>query len=156
MESEPEEFTCEVVRKCSLSPSGRTLALALMGGTTLSVGLGISLYYGAWPVLPYAGLELLVLCLGFRWIAGHDGDYERITVRGTELRQELQIRRRVSTRCWNRHWSTLLCRTRGCRVELSVRSHGREVAIGRMMLDEDRSRLAERLRSLVRVQKATF
>ena len=156
MHSEPEEFTHEVVRTCSLSPSGRTLALALMGGTTLSVGLGISLYYGAWPVLPYAGLELLVLWLGFRWIAGHDGDFERITVHGSELRHELQIRRSLRTRSWNRHWSTLLMQQRGCRVELRVRSHGRESEIGRMMLDEDRARLAEGIRGLVRVQKITF
>lgn len=156
MHSEPEEFTQEVVRTCSLSPSGRALALVVMGGTTLSVGLGISLYYGAWPVLPYAGLELLVLWLGFRWIAGHDGDYERITVRGSELRHELRTRRCLRTRSWNRHWSTLLWQTRGCRVDLRVRSHGRESEIGRMMLDEDRVRLAEGLRGLVRVQKITF
>lgn len=157
MNSEPEEFTHEVVRKCSLSQSGRTLALAFMGGTTLSVGLGISMAYGAWPVLPYAGLELLVLWLGFRWIAGHDGDYERISVVGSELRYETQIRRRVSRRCWNRHWITLMHRSRGCRVELRVRSHGRESPeIGRMMMDEDRTRLVERMRGLVRVQKITF
>ncbi|MDE3010401.1 MAG: DUF2244 domain-containing protein [Pseudomonadota bacterium] len=139
-----------------MSPSQRTLALVLMGGTTMSVGLGICLFYGAWPVLPYAGLELVVLCLGFRWIAGHDGDYERITVSGGELRHEVQVRRRVTTRRWNTHWSTLLWRTRGCRVELRIRSHGREAEIGRMMLDEDRNRLAEHLRGLLRVQKTTF
>jgi len=155
MDSEPIEFTHEVVRKSSLSQSGRTLALALMGGTTLSLGLGISIFYGAWPVLPYAGLEILVLWLGFRWIAGHDGDYERISVTGSELRQETQIRKQVKRRMWNRHWSVVLWRIRGCRVELRVRSHGREVEIGRMMMDEDRSRLAERLRVLVRVQKIT-
>jgi uncharacterized membrane protein len=156
MLEEPEEFAHEVVRNCSLSRSGRTLALAVMGSTTLSIGLGISIYYGAWPVLPYAGLELLVLWLGFRWIAGHDGDYERITVRGEELRHEVQVRQQVQRRSWNRRWSTLMCRTRGSRVELRVRSHGHEAEIGRMMLDEDRTRLADALRGLVRVQKITF
>ena len=156
MDSEPEEFTHEVVRKSSLSQSGRTLALALMGGTTLSLGLGISIYYGAWPVLPYSGLEIFVLWFGFRWIAGHDGDYERITVTRTELLHETQIRQRVRRRRWNLQWSVLLWRVRGCRVELKIRSHGREVEIGRMMMDEDRSRLAERLRGLLRVQKIIF
>jgi uncharacterized membrane protein len=156
MVEEPVEFAHEVFRNCSLSPRGRTLALAVMGGTTLTVGLGISLCYGAWPVLPYAGLELMVLWLGFRWIAGHDGDYEKITVCGSELRHEVQVRRQVRRRRWNRQWSTLLCRTRGCRVELRVRSHGEESEIGRMMLDDDRGRLADALGGLMRVKKITF
>ena len=128
----------------------------MIGGTTLSVGLGITVLYGAWPVLPYAGLEMLVLWLGFRWIAGHDNDFERITVSGSELRYEWQVRQQSDSRSWNRHWSTLLCRTRGSRVELRVRSHGHESVIGRMMMDEDRIKLAESLRALLRVQKITF
>jgi len=156
MQREPEEFSIEVLRNHSLSRSGRKLALVLMGGTTLSVGMGITLIFGAWPVLPYAGLEILVIWLGFRWIAGHDGDYERITVHGTELRHELFVRTQLKQRSWNTHWCTLMCRTRGCRVELAVRSHGRESKVGQMMMDEDRANLAAALQGLVKVQNSNF
>ena len=152
---ESVEFLHEVVRNRSLGTTGRRVALLVMGGTTLGVGGLVTAVTGAWPVLPFAGLELLVLWLGFRWIAGHDGDYERIVVTGGELVHEVRIRENIRQRRWNCHWSTLLCRTRGCRVELHVRSHGREAVIGQMMMDEDRTWLAESLRGLVRVQKIT-
>lgn len=153
---EPEEFSVEVLRNRSLSQSGRKLALLLLGGTTLSVGMGITLLFGAWPVLPYAGLEILVMYLGFRWIAGHDGDYERIKVYGTELRHELFVRAKLKQRSWNTHWCTLLCKTRGCRVELAVRSHGEESRVGQMMMDEDRARLAVALQGWVKVKNSSF
>jgi len=156
MEREQEEFSIEILRNRSLSRSGRALALILMGSTTLSVGMVITVLYGAWPVLPYAGFEILVLWLGFRWIAGHDGDYERITVHGTELRHELFVRAKLKKRSWNRHWCTLLCKTRGCRVELTVRSHGKESRVGQMMLDEDRAKLAVALRGLVNIKNSSF
>jgi uncharacterized membrane protein len=156
MQREPEEFSIEILRNRSLSLIGRKLSLILIGGTTLSVSLGITLIFGAWPVLPYAGLEILVLLLGFRWLAWHDGDYERITVHGTELRHELFIRAKLNQRSWNTHWCTLLCRTRGCRVELAVRSHGAEFRVGQMMMDEDRAKLAVALHGLVKVQNSSF
>ena len=143
----------EVLRNRSLSRTGQRLALLVVGGSTVLVGLAITLLYGAWPVLPFAGLEWLGLWWAFRWLAGHDRDYERIVVDGSELQHELRVRSRVWQRTWNRHWCTVVCRTRGSRVELRVRSHGRETVIGRMMMDEDRTRLALALRGLLRVEK---
>lgn len=149
------EFLHEVVRKNSLSRSGQRLALGLMGGMTLTVGVSITLLCGAWPVLPFAGLEIVALWFAFRWLAGHDGDYERITVRGSALQHETCVRQRIRRQQWNRHWSTLMHRSSGCRVDLHIRSHGREAEIGRMMMDEDRTALADALRTLLRVQKIT-
>ncbi len=147
------EFVHEVLRNRSLSRLGQRLALLIVGGTTVGVGLAITLLYGAWPVLPFAGLEWLGLWWAFRWLSGHDLDYERIVIDGSELQHELRIRSRLWQRSWNRHWCTVVCSTRRSRVELRVRSHGREAVIGRMMMDEDKARLAEELRALLRVEK---
>jgi len=147
------EFVHEVLRNRSLSRFGQRLALLIVGGTTAGVGLAITLLYGAWPVLPFAGLEWLGLWWAFRWLSGHDQDFERIVVDGAELQHEVRIRSQVWRRSWNRHWCTVVCRTRRSRVELRVRSHGREAVIGRMMMDEDKARLAQELRGLLRVEK---
>ena len=44
---------------------------------------------GAWLILPFAGLEMLVLYLAFRYIDRHAGDYERIAIDGDRVEVEL-------------------------------------------------------------------
>ena len=48
------------------------------------VSLGIATAFavlGAWLILPFAGLEMLVLYLAFRYVDRHAADYERIAIR---------------------------------------------------------------------------
>ncbi|MGH8711766.1 MAG: DUF2244 domain-containing protein, partial [Burkholderiales bacterium] len=74
-------YTLTAKRNNSLSTSGRYLVF----GFIFIVSFGISMAFaafGAWPVLPFAGLEMLVLFLAFRYIERRSDDYERLTLNG--------------------------------------------------------------------------
>jgi uncharacterized membrane protein len=130
-------------RNNSLSRSGRLLALCYLGGVSLGIALGFGLVLGAWPLLPFAGLEVLVLCLAFAQVARHAGDYERVVIGGDRVKVEVVDGK--SVRCFelNRHWAQVVRDPQEGR--LALRSHGRELEIGRHLCTEQRVLLAGEL-----------
>ena len=75
------EYVITAKRNCSLSSTGRLLFLLLMGVVSFGIALGFAML-GAWLVLPFAGLEMLLLSWAFYHVGCHAGDYERIRVQG--------------------------------------------------------------------------
>ena len=57
-------------RNCSMSPAGFAAALALLAALVLAIGAGFALA-GAWLVLPFAGLEALLLGAAYVLYARH-------------------------------------------------------------------------------------
>ncbi|GAC1623878.1 MAG: hypothetical protein NVS9B10_09250 [Nevskia sp.] len=109
---------------------------------------------GYWPVLPFAGLELAALAAAL-WVSLRRNRYreilvfenERITVRcgmigeGASLQLEWP---RSSTRV---HLERGVHRNDPTRLTLS--NAGRQLVLARCLTDEDRARLAKRLRELI-------
>ena len=138
----------------SLTPSGRAKAFALLCGTTFAIAsLGVAI--GAWPVLPFAGLEVLLLGIAFYNVGRRDGDYERLTIDRWGIRFERCSKGQVSLFECNREWARLVCRISRNRCRLSLRSHGREMEIGRLLSDEQRLRWASELRGRMHVVTRT-
>lgn len=70
----------------------------------LSLGLALAFAAaGAWPVLPYAVLEVGVLAAAFAWCDRHAGDWERLTVAGDRVIVERSAGRRRERRDFDRH-----------------------------------------------------
>jgi uncharacterized membrane protein len=135
-------------RNNSLSRSGRLLALGWLTGVSLGVGLGFGVVAGAWPVLPFAGLEAAALWLAFRHIEKHCSDYERVAIRGGSVRVDIVEGRVVRHYELNRHWSQVVCDRDG--MHLALRSHGKEVEIGRHLRAEQRIEFAGELKRALR------
>lgn len=118
-------------------------AAAISGGIALVFSV-----FGAWPVLPFAGIEVGALWLAMRHLQRHAGDEERIDIDATTVR----ITRRSAGRCeqdeFSRYWARLRVekppdgRTR----RLFLRSHGREAEIGRLLTDTQKIVLERDLR----------
>lgn len=53
---------------CSISPAAFACAIASLACVTLAIGVGFALL-GAWLVLPFSGLEALLLGAAFFWHA---------------------------------------------------------------------------------------
>jgi uncharacterized membrane protein len=74
-------FSLTVKRNCSISPQALAVLLALTAGFAFAIGIAFALY-GAWPILPFAGLEIAALAAAFYLNGRHAADYERIAPEG--------------------------------------------------------------------------
>jgi uncharacterized membrane protein len=99
---------------------------------------------GAWLIIPFAGVEIVALGIAAWWTLRRAGDYERLAFDGdrilVEIREQGLSRRFEFNRCWARLVT-------GDAGTVALRSHGREIAIGRFCGEEGRQVLARELRS---------
>jgi uncharacterized membrane protein len=141
---EAAEYVYTARRNNSLSSSGRLLIFALIFAVSVGIAAGFSLIFGAWPILPYAGLEMAVLYVAFRYIDRHAGDYERVTIKGGSVAIEVHDGAKRTRLELSRHWARIVCSRDGSR--LALRSHGREIELGRHLNHEQRLEMARDLR----------
>ena len=85
------DFTFVARRNNSLSSGGRFLVLGSLAVVVLAISLGFALN-GAWLIFPFAGLDILVVYLAFRYVEQHAGDYECITFHDDNIVIESQRR----------------------------------------------------------------
>ena len=81
---ETRGFSLTLKRNCSISPAGLACVFAALAIAVLAIGTGFALL-GAWLILPFAGLEVLLLAGAFVLQARHATDYERIELAGDRL-----------------------------------------------------------------------
>jgi len=134
-------------RNNSLSSSGRLLAFGVIAFSSLTIALAFACL-GAWLILPFAGLELLVLAWAFCFMERHAWDYERLTINGDVLQVELAEVGRVQRFQFNRWWAQVVCEHDGSR--LALRSHGRQIEFGRHLTNDQRRAVAVALKARLR------
>ena len=134
-------------RNNSLSSSDRILAFGCIALVSLGIAVAFA-WLGAWLILPFAGIEVLVLFLAFRYVERHARDYERLTLSGDVLQIEVAEVGRVQRFRFNRWWAQVVCAGDGSR--LALRSHGKEIEFGRHLNDEQRLAVAGALREQLR------
>ena len=105
-------------------------------------------YSGAWPVVPFAGLELAFLWWALRRARSAADDFERITLESGHLTIETRRGVLVERHEFEPYWARLLCikppGLSNCR--LLIRSHGREVEVGTLLTEQQKLALAEELK----------
>lgn len=134
----------------SLSPVGFAIVMGV--ATTFGIAIGVTfMMAGAWPVLGFCGLELLLLYAAFRlnYRSGRRYESIRLTDRG------LQIRRfgpEGETGSWEIEPNWLRVdvdeptRRNG---KLTLSSHGRFVTVGSFLPPEERIEVADALRAAI-------
>lgn len=136
-------------RNSSLSATGRILVFASLALVTLAISLGFAIR-GAWPIMPFAGLECVALWLVYRWLKRHEGDYELITVERdrvvVEVRDGDVSRRDELSRAWAQ---VSIVAGRDGRPTVWLRSHGRAVEFGKWMTDAARLQAARQLKQQI-------
>jgi uncharacterized membrane protein len=139
------EFSLTVKRNCSISPQALAGLLALVAGVSFAIGVGFALY-GAWPILPFVGLEVAALAAAFYVTGRHAGDYERIAFADGALVVAVRDGERAEEHRFNPHWVRLVASGARGGLRLALRSHGKELEIGRHLDASGRERLAAALR----------
>ena len=136
---------------CSLSPRGARLFFASCCLVSFAVATLMTLR-GWWPVLPFAGLEMLLLAWALRLSMRRGGEAELIHINDDEVRVErLGLHASVLT-VFPRHWAQVkLLRAANPHhpSRLLVTSHGRSIEVGCFLTEDERLGLARRLRELI-------
>jgi len=143
---EAARFAFTARRNNSLTSAGRLLVFGFIFAVSLGIALVFTILHGAWPLLPFAGAEMLGLFLAFRHVDRHAGDYERVVIERGRLVVEVLDDSRVSRHEFSSYWARLIVAgaDRECRV--AIRSHGREVELGRHLDACGRRNLVRELR----------
>jgi uncharacterized membrane protein len=134
-----------IKRNCSISPRNLLCVLALAMCVSLGIAIAFACF-GAWPVLPFAGIEMLALAAAFYVNGRHAADYERIVFAEGRLLVEASDAGRLKRQEFNPQWLRLDERRSGQDLRLLLRSRGSELEIGRHLDTERRASLAARLR----------
>jgi uncharacterized membrane protein len=134
---------------CSLSPRGALLFFGSVCFATFGVA-GIATWLGFWPVLPFAGAEMLLLgwALHSNMQRRHEREHIEVTEREITIDYAIPPRRVV----FPRHWAQVKIRRPKSplhRGQLVIESHGRVHEVGKFLTEEERRQLAADLRRLV-------
>jgi len=111
-----------------MSPAALAAVFAALAAVTLVIGIGFAIV-GAWLVLPFAGLEVVLLTAAYLMYARHAADYERIELAAGRLtvevgegtgRRRIEMPARSATVCVEDDARVLL---RGAGNELEIARH---------------------------------
>ena len=143
-------LTIRLAPHCSLSTRGALYFYASACATPCAVA-GLMALRGWWPVLPFAGLELLLLG-AVLWHSLRRRDRgEVITVTDERIEINSQVARKQSI-VFPRHWAQVKLRRAASPLHpsrLLIMSHGRSFEVGSFLTEGDRRELAGRLRRAV-------
>jgi uncharacterized membrane protein len=149
--SEEPEFRVEVLPHRALPERAMWMLIGVFGSVSAAIAIGFAAF-GAWPVLPFAGLEVLVLALALMYYRRRARDGERIVIRGDRVEVTCVRRARESRQEFQRHWTQVRLErdARGWYgSRLTVGSHGRYVEIGALLNDDERLDLYNRLKAAI-------
>jgi len=152
-EVDPPRFVHVCTPNRSLGRAAQRWAFGAIAATTLGVGAGAAAL-GAWPVMPFAGLEVALVALAFRVLRRHDADFERLEIGEHEVRFEAREAALHTRFVAHRPWARVVLRERGMRCTLGLAYAGRTVPLGRMLSDDGRRELAQNLRARLPVSAA--
>src|SRR5688572_725022 len=114
---------------------------------------GIATLMGYWPVLPFAGAEMLLLGLALRSNMQRRFERETISISETEIVVEVKRPGTSPSRIvFPRHWARVKIRRPKSplhRGQLVIESHGRAYEVGKFLTEEERHHLAANLRRLI-------
>ena len=135
-------------------------SLTLRGAALLFCGLclfcftlaGVLALMGMWPVLPFAGLEMLLVGWALHSSLARRFRSETITLTDSDVSVESRDRARCRLIVFQRHWAQVKLRRPASRMHpsrLTIESHGRQCELGSFLTDEERYGLALRLQRLI-------
>lgn len=130
----------------SLGPNGFLALMIFFGGVSFITGMAF-LMMGAWPVLGFFGLDVLILYIAFRLNYRDGRAFETVDIRPEALTiQRVGADGRSQSFDFNPYWVRVLTEAEPSgRVTLRLVSHGRSLTIAGMLSDEERLEFATAL-----------
>jgi uncharacterized membrane protein len=146
----PAATHIDLAPHCSLSTRGALLFFGSVCAVTFGVA-GAATALGFWPVLPFAGAEMLLL--GWALHSNMQRRFERETIDVSETEVVIEYARGTPQRVvFPRHWARVKIRRPQSplhRGRLVIESHGRAYEVGKFLSEEERHQLAAELAQLI-------
>jgi uncharacterized membrane protein len=140
-----------IAPNCSLSVRGAMLFFLSLCAPCVGVA-GVLAFLGFWPVLPFAGLEMLLLGVVLRMSLQRRHHRQTILVSESDVAVESTTGKVRSEVVFPRHWAQVKLRRSTSRLHpsrLVIESHGRQCAVGDFLTEEERRGLARKLSELI-------
>ena len=145
--------TFDLAPHCSLNVQGALLFFASLCFVTFGIA-AVATWLGYWPVLPFAGAEMLLLGWALRTNMQRRFQREHIEVTERDViivstGTGRGMPRRI---VFPRHWAQVKIRRPKTPLhpcQLVIESHGRGYEVGKFLTEEERRQLAAELRRLV-------
>ena len=129
--------------------SPRSLAIFVICLSVLSLTIALSfLSLGFWLVLPFAGLEIIIVVAAVASSVRRSRDYEMLIVEGENVTITQNRGGRIQVSRFQRYWTRVRQEPGATRLQpdrLLIGSHGRFVVIGCDLTEADKKRLATRI-----------
>jgi len=151
------ELMIQIAPNCSLRPQSAALFFASICLVSFSIA-GTLAVFGMWPILPFAGLEMLLLGWALR-VSLRRRHYSQTILLSDDL-ITVDTRAEAGSEHFEfpRHWARVKLHHADTRLHpsrLTIESHGRWCEIGGFLTEEERRALARRLmRSVGRVNES--
>jgi len=146
-QAEPDAFRAVLTPHRSLGPAGFLILMTALGVVSFVTGVAF-LLAGAWPVLGFFGLDVLLVYIAFRlnYRSGRLHETVELTPARFTLTRVHPSGRQERFDC-NPYWARVILREwPDGRTALSVVSQGKELAFARFLTDGERRDLASTLR----------
>jgi uncharacterized membrane protein len=154
--SDPVLFSAVLTPHRSLSATGFVIVMVLVGGVSFAAGLAF-LMMGAWPVLGFFGLDVLLIYLAFRANYRAGTAYEEVFVRPSQLHvRKVSHKGDVSEWTLNPVWVRL---EREVHEEFGIErlllvSHGRKLPIAGFLSPDEKKSFADVLSTAIGTAKS--
>ena len=142
--AKPPPFTAVLTPHRSLSPSGFLIVMAAIGAVSFVVGIAF-LLMGAWPVLGFLGLDVVLIYWAFKLNYRDGRASETIEVTPHQVRlTRYDPDGKASAMDFNTYWVRLALEERSDgRSMLSLVNRGERVRFADFLSDEERREFAE-------------
>ncbi len=140
-----------IAPNCSLSVRGAVLFFLSLCAPCFGIA-GLLTLLGFWPVLPFAGLEMLLLGAALRISLARRHHRQTIVVSESDVAVQSTNGKLHSEVVFPRHWAQVKLRRSTSRLHpsrLVIESHGRQCAVGDFLTEEERRGLHRKLMELI-------
>jgi uncharacterized membrane protein len=148
----PSDVLCLELRpNCALNHRSALFFFGFVCLTSFGIATLMAVQ-GFWPVLPFAGLEMLVLGWALRVSLANAHVVQRLAVSEEAVRVDCLGPRSEEHLVFPRHWATVTLRASYTALHpsrLLIESRGRAVEIGGFLTEEERRGLAAQLKQVI-------
>jgi uncharacterized membrane protein len=143
---EPGEFRAVLRPHRSLGPTGFVVLMGIVSLVSFITGV-IFTFMGAWPVLGFFGLDVLIIYIAFRLNYRAGRLHETVELSRSELTvTRMHPSGRRERFAFNPYWARVrLAEGKDGRTDLRLHLHGKELSFGRFLTDDERRDFARTL-----------